>query len=687
MRETAESRSAANAIHLAQRHVIFLVIVLVITCLSALAWKTIDDRQKEYTVASSALQLQNQALGNAFENAFGSAEQILSNLSELQQLHSAPSHPLDLRGKLLRAPFLQDLRYFGPNRTLLTRGGLTPLDSSELPDWVVAQQAMGRSHGFGGVQNGFSFFTTLRTTNHDVTGTFLATFAGNYFREVAEQIPGSEVVASFLLGPSNELLLDMVTSDSAVHLNEAAQLAHHIGAVKLGSGVAEFGANLVAIQQFRSQPIRLVQAVPNEVVYARWTLRWVQSGVIGGLIIAVATFFLLYWLRAQNQARFAANAIHELQQEQERLIKSIPVGVYKYRVRVSGEQQFDYVSERLCQDLGLKAADILRDASLPFDAYLAPDADTLRLATANALSTDGHMVFEGRLKGDPAQPRWLRLESNLTRMANGDQVWHGVQSDITERKLAEATLQRQATELLRSNAELEQFSYSISHDMRQPLRMVSSYLQLLNRSLGDTLNAEQREYFSFAIDGAKRMDAMMLGLLDYSRVGRKGEPLAWCESRTVLNEALLFLRPLVVEAQAEIRIEGDWPRVIASPDELLRLLQNLVGNALKFRVAGRPPQITIVGETQGDQWQVCITDNGVGIAPDQINRLFQVFQRLQSRAVYEGTGIGLALCRKIVERHGGTIRAESEGEGLGSRFTFRLPVAAGASETSAGASV
>ena len=243
----------------------------------------------------------------------------------------------------------------------------------------------------------------------------------------------------------------------------------------------------------------------------------------------------------------------------------------------------------------------------------------------------------------------------------------GVIVDINERKQTEE-------ELLRSNSELEQFSYSISHDMRQPLRMISSYLQLLEKKLGGQLDDEKREYFHYAIDGAKRLDAMMLGLLDYSRVGRKGEPPAWVQSRAVLDEALLFLQPAIAEAQAEIHIEGDWPPIFVSPDEMLRLVQNLVGNALKFRVAGRTPKLTISSEIRGENWHFCVADNGIGILPDQIGRLFQVFQRLQSRAAYEGNGIGLALCRKIAEHHGGKIGVESQGEGLGSRFCVDLPL-------------
>jgi signal transduction histidine kinase len=243
----------------------------------------------------------------------------------------------------------------------------------------------------------------------------------------------------------------------------------------------------------------------------------------------------------------------------------------------------------------------------------------------------------------------------------------------------EAALRANEVELLRSNTELEQFSYSISHDMRQPLRMISSYLKLLEEGLADRLDGEHREYFDFAIDGAQRMDGMLRALLEYSRIGRKGESAEWTESRALLDEALLFLGPAIAETQAGVRIEGDWPRVFARSDDILRLLQNLIDNALKFRVEGRRPEVVVKSEATSGEWTVSVTDNGIGIIPGQIGRLFQVFQRMQSRTAYEGTGIGLALCRRIVEHHGGTIRAESAGEDRGCSIIFTLPVGEGGS--------
>ncbi|MDO8811972.1 MAG: PAS domain S-box protein, partial [Gallionella sp.] len=269
-----------------------------------------------------------------------------------------------------------------------------------------------------------------------------------------------------------------------------------------------------------------------------------------------------------------------------------------------------------------------------------------------------------RVKGGSIVP----VEITLNYMLYEGKVCHfGYFRNITERKEHEE-------ELKRSNVDLEQFSYAVSHDMRQPLRMISSYLQLLERSLAGQLDSEKCGYFDIAIEGAKRIDQMLVELLEYSRIGRMGEPPTLIDSRAVLDEALQFLQPAIAEAQAKVDISGEWPYILASHDEILRLLQNLIGNAIKFRIAGQIPEITVTSGIVKNEWHLCVADNGVGIIPDQIKRLFQVFQRLQSREVYEGTGIGLALCRKIAEHHKGRIWAESAGEDQGSRFYVVLPV-------------
>lgn len=303
------------------------------------------------------------------------------------------------------------------------------------------------------------------------------------------------------------------------------------------------------------------------------------------------------------------------------------------------------------------------------DAELFPPAMTVLMRACDAEITSQHTSIEReevlQLDGDARHCLVMRFplfDDDGTLVGIGFQA-----NDISERKEIEEGLQR-------SNAELEQFAYGMSHDMRQPLRMITSYLQLLTMNLTGQLNLEQREYFNFAIEGAKRLDQMLVSLLEYSRVGRLYEPKQWLDSKALLDEALLFLQPAIVEAQAEVRIIGEWPRAFVSRDELTRLLQNLIGNAVKFRVAGRTPIITVSSETADAEWQLYISDNGIGIDPEQIGRLFQVFQRLQARSNYEGSGIGLALCRRIVEHQGGRIWVESTGENEGCRFFVALPL-------------
>ncbi len=356
----------------------------------------------------------------------------------------------------------------------------------------------------------------------------------------------------------------------------------------------------------------------------------------------------------------------------QKIASRVPGVVFQFRLRADRSSCVPYASDALHELYRIDPAAVHDDAS-PIFAVVHPDDLAGHLDSIATSAKDlSAWHNEYRLKFAGEADLWLLGNALPQREADGSVLWHGFITDITQRKQTE-------TELLRSNSELEQFSYSISHDMRQPLRMIASYLQLLERSLADQLDGEKREYFNFAIDGAKRMDTMMLGLLEYSRVGRKCEPAAPVATRGILDEALRFLQPAMAEAQAEVRIEGDWPTVLANPDEILRLLQNLIGNALKFRIAGRTPQIIVSSASDDNRWRVSVADNGLGIAPEQISRLFQVFQRLQSRAHYEGTGIGLALCRKIVEHHGGRIWVESAGEGLGTRFIFELPLNSGPS--------
>ena len=238
-----------------------------------------------------------------------------------------------------------------------------------------------------------------------------------------------------------------------------------------------------------------------------------------------------------------------------------------------------------------------------------------------------------------------------------------LQQEIVAREEIQRALQR-------SNAELEQLAYVASHDMQEPLRMVASYLQLVAQRYQGKLDADADEFIGFAVDGAKRMQALINDLLSYSRVGTKARPFATTDCAALVNTAITDLQVAIAETGACIT-HGQLPVVMADAMQLTHLFQNLLGNAIKFHGA-EPPQVHIEAEPDGPDWRFSVRDNGIGIAPEYFERIFVLFQRLHGRREYLGTGIGLALCKKIVERHGGHIWVESS-PGAGSVFRFTIP--------------
>jgi signal transduction histidine kinase len=235
----------------------------------------------------------------------------------------------------------------------------------------------------------------------------------------------------------------------------------------------------------------------------------------------------------------------------------------------------------------------------------------------------------------------------------------------------EEVIAARTAELQRSNQELEHFAYVASHDLREPLRMISSYAGLLQKRLGDRLEGDNKEFMGYLTDGATRLQAMITDLLDYSRVDRTQMSFSAVEMSEVLVEALSNLQIAIEECDAEVTHDA-MPRVKGHPLLLVRLLQNLIGNAIKYRAPERRPLVHVSAERKDGFWTFCVRDNGIGIPADSHDRVFQIFQRLHPRSAYPGTGIGLAVCRRIVEHHGGKIWLESK-EDEGSTFYFTLP--------------
>ncbi|WP_160295485.1 PAS domain-containing sensor histidine kinase [Paramagnetospirillum magnetotacticum] len=245
--------------------------------------------------------------------------------------------------------------------------------------------------------------------------------------------------------------------------------------------------------------------------------------------------------------------------------------------------------------------------------------------------------------------------------------------DISDQKRAEAKITSYVAEIERSNSELEQFAYVASHDLREPLRMVSSYLSLLERRYGALLDQDGHDFIGYARDGAKRMDQLVLGLLEFSRITRHGDPITAMPVLPAIQLALTNLGMGVSECGAAIHIDESLLScgIMGDPVQIMRLFQNLIGNALKYRKSEVAPAISIGGRLRDGGWEFSISDNGIGIATEYFERIFGIFQRLHTRDQYEGTGIGLAICKKIVERHGGSIWLESQPD-MGTTFFFTL---------------
>lgn len=238
-------------------------------------------------------------------------------------------------------------------------------------------------------------------------------------------------------------------------------------------------------------------------------------------------------------------------------------------------------------------------------------------------------------------------------------------------KQAQADLSKKAEELARSNTELERFAYVASHDLQEPLRMVASYTQLLARRYKGKLDSEADEFIAFAVDGATRMQALINALLSYSRIGTKGKAFEPVNCNDVFNAALKNLQLAIEESKAVVT-HGSLPTVMGDATQLGQLFQNLIGNAIKFRSDRKPPAIHVSTEQNSKECVFSFRDDGIGIDPQFSERIFIIFQRLHSKEEYPGTGIGLALCKKIVERHGGRIWVESE-PGKGATFSFTIP--------------
>ncbi|MCI0448632.1 MAG: PAS domain S-box protein [Chlorobi bacterium] len=272
-----------------------------------------------------------------------------------------------------------------------------------------------------------------------------------------------------------------------------------------------------------------------------------------------------------------------------------------------------------------------------------------------------------------ADGRYVWIEDHMIKVKNDDGTEHlsGVRIDVTEHKQAEEKLKQLAEKLAQSNKELEQFAYVASHDLQEPLRMVASYIQLLQRRYKGQLTSEADEFINYAVDGVMRMKTLINDLLIYSRVNTKEFPPETVDCNKIVEQILANLKAAIDESKATVNVET-LPTLNINSLQISQLFQNLISNAIKFRKEGVAPVVNITSKHAGSEWLFTVSDNGIGIEKEFTDRIFEIFQRLHTHNEYPGTGIGLAVCKKIVEKLGGHLWVESE-HSVGSTFNFTIP--------------
>jgi len=366
-----------------------------------------------------------------------------------------------------------------------------------------------------------------------------------------------------------------------------------------------------------------------------------------------------------TEKKRAENSLIKAELRYRTLFERSPDGVVIYNIETLLPVEFN---DKACQQLGY-ARDEFSKLRMG-DLELGVDSEKINERLSYIMDT-GQATFETIYRSKEGRLLDVLVTIQAIVIDNQKMAFVLVR-DITGMKLVEASLWRRTEELQRSNEELEQFAYVASHDLQEPLRMVSSFVKLLQRDYKGKLDDSADEYIFFAVDGVNRMYALINDLLDYSRVKTGGKEFLQTDMNKVLEQALSNLKLAIDNTKAKISATT-LPTLEVDSGQMVELLQNLIGNAIKYRKPNEQPVIEIKAERKTGDWIISVRDNGIGIAPQYHERIFGLFQRLHVWGEYEGTGIGLAIAKRIAERHGGHIWVESE-PGKGSNFSFSIPV-------------
>jgi PAS domain S-box-containing protein len=367
----------------------------------------------------------------------------------------------------------------------------------------------------------------------------------------------------------------------------------------------------------------------------------------------------------RRQKRRAEAALRKTSERLQQLVETTRVIPWELDLET---WRFTYVGPQAVALVGYPLEDWLRKGFWD-ERIRLEDPDALYRLCAG--SEAGDYDFDCHMTSSNGAVVHLHCVAKTTFCDGRARSLHGFMMDITELKLTQESLARHSADLAASNAELQQFAYVASHDLREPLRMVSFYTQLLAKRYQGKLDADADEFIGYAQEGATRMGELIQNLLDYSRISSWKRETAPTDCEAVFRKSIENLRVSITESGATVESDS-LPVVTGDVSQLGQLFQNLIGNALKYRSAARPPHIRVSAREEQSEWLFSVCDNGIGIEPQYFETVFGIFQQLHSREEYGGTGVGLAICRRIVERHRGRIWVESELD-KGATFCFTIP--------------
>jgi PAS domain S-box-containing protein len=365
--------------------------------------------------------------------------------------------------------------------------------------------------------------------------------------------------------------------------------------------------------------------------------------------------------RQKHQTEIELRTSHERFQY---LVETTKVVPWEYDLEAG---RFTYVGPQAAKLLGLPQEEWYKPGFWEAQVQLE-DREVLTRLCTDPLLRDREFIC--RMFTAAGETKHLHCVVSTLASDGRENTLRGFMMDITELKTTQISLALQAAELARSNSELRQFAYAASHDLQEPIRMVAFYTQLLAKRYQGRLDADADEFLGYALEGATRMGELVKQLLEFSRVSTRKLELSQVDSGTIFEQSLQALRLAVSESGAAVT-HGPLPMVNADPSQLGRVFQNLLANAIKFR-AGKSPAIHVSAEESPSDWHFLVRDNGIGVSAEYFETIFLLFQRLHTREEYQGSGVGLATCRRIIDQHQGRIWLESQ-PGAGSTFHFTLP--------------